>query len=182
MSLETPLQRLIRWLNVGCLTHIVLPPLINLVIWLQWESWGRDVIVHRAGLHATDPSQTPQSFSLLQLLLGISVAAGPVGILVLGLMHLRRLFGAFAKDFMFTADNAPAIRISAWCIVAIQVVGFFTLGVEFTIITMNNLPGERALVLNSNQVIFIFVGLVFVVIAHALEEGYRLADDSASII
>lgn len=184
MAYETPLQRLSRRLNIVCLVLMVLLPLVNLLIWIQWESWGRDIIVHRVGLHTMDSSRIPQELSLLQLLLGISITAVPVGILILGLVYLRRLFRAFAEGVVFTVYNARAIRVFAWSVVAIQIIGFFTNGIESLIITMNNAPGQKALALHlsSNHVMWLFVGLVFVVIAHALEEGHRLADDSASII
>jgi hypothetical protein len=183
MSKETSLQRLSRWLNIACLLLMMFLPLGSVLIWLQWESWGH-ALAGRVGLGGLDATQIPRTLSTLQTTLGITVSAVPVGIMVYGLARLRRLFKAFAVGAIFTTENARAIRIFAWCVAAIQIVKFFINGIESMIITMNNAPGQKALVLqlNSDHVMWLFVGLVFVVIAHALEEGHRLADDSASII
>jgi len=180
MPQQTPLQRLTRWLNIACLGLIIGLPLGSLLIWFQWESWGH-VLAYRVGL-ATE--RIPQSLTMTQTVLGSAVTLIPVGIMIFGLVRLRCLFLSFSRGAIFTTENVRAIRVFAWCVVAIQIVKFLTEGLASMVITMTNPPGQRALVLqlSSDQVLWLFVGLIFVVIAHALEEGHRLADDSAAIV
>ena len=67
---------------------------------------------------------------------------------------------------------------------AVIIVRFFTDGLLSFVLTLSNHPGQRllALSLSTEQLVALFVGAVFVVIARVLEEGRKLADDNASIL
>jgi hypothetical protein len=122
---------------------------------------------------------TPQ-----QVVLGIAVMMVPIGIMMFGLWNLRQLFVGFGAGRIFTIENTRALRIFAWCAMAVIIVQFFTDGLLSFVLTLSNPPGQRvlALSLSTEQLVALFVGAVFVVIARVLEEGRKLADDNASIL
>ena len=114
----------------------------------------------------------------------IGVMMVPVAIMMFGLWNLRQLFAGFGAGRIFTIENTRALRIFAWSAMAVIVVQFFTDGLLTVVLTLNNPPGQRvlALSLSTEQLVALFVGAVFVVIARVLEEGRKLADDNASIL
>ncbi|MDX2222693.1 MAG: DUF2975 domain-containing protein [Rhodospirillaceae bacterium] len=181
MLLPTRLQALSRWLSRFCLLLMITMPIGAVLTWtLLWGELGQPFAV-RAGVRE---ELIPVALTPVQQAAGAFVTLVPTGLLVYGLMWLRRLFAAFAAGQVFSADNARAIRVFAWSIIGLHIAQIFTLGLSSIIITMLNPPGQRVLAfgLSSDQVLALFVGLVFVLIAHVLEEGRRIADDNAAIV
>jgi hypothetical protein len=181
MPTPTRLQSLSRWLGWLCLVLMIALPVGAVLTWTTlWGELGHAYAV-RAGVkdHLIPAALTP-----VQQVAGVVVTLVPAGLMIVGLVWLRRLFAAFAAGRVFSSDNTRAIRVFAWSMIGVHVAQVFALGLSSMIITMLNPPGQRLLAfgIGSDQVLAIFVGAVFVLIAHVLEEGRRIADDNAAIV
>jgi len=180
----TDLQRLsaisslLGWI---CLALMAFLPASVIACWLYFDVFGPG-IADRLGIART--YTIPDQLTSLQIALGIGVMMVPVAIMMFGLWNLRQLFSGFGAGRIFTIENTRALRIFAWSAMAVIVVQFFTDGLLTVVLTLNNPPGQRvlALSLSTEQLVALFVGAVFVVIARVLEEGRKLADDNASIL
>jgi len=172
------ISRLLGWV---CLALVVLLPVSVVVVWLNFDVFGPSM-ADRLGI--TRSHALPEQLQPVQMALGIGVMMVPAAVMAFGLWNLRQLFAGFGAGRIFTLENTRALRIFAWSAMAVIVVQFFTDGLLTVVLTLNNPPGQRvlALSLSTEQIIALFVGAVFVVIARVLEEGRKLADDNASIL
>lgn len=180
----TDLQRLSlfsRVLGWICIALIIFLPASVMACWFYFDVFGPG-IADRLGLARA--YAVPVDLSAQQIVLGISVMMVPVGIMMYGLWNLRMLFVGFSEGRIFTLENTRALRIFAWSAMAVIVVQFFTDGLLTVVLTLDNPPDQRvlALSLSTEQIVALFVGAVFVVIARVLEEGRKLADENASIL
>jgi hypothetical protein len=172
------LSRILSWVCLGLMFFL---PASVLVAWLNFDTFGPG-LVERLGIGREHG--VPETLLPVQMALGIGVMMVPVGIMAFGLWNLRRLFVGFGAGHIFTLENTRALRVFAWAVVAVIVVQFFTDGLLSVVLTLNNPPGQRvlALSLSAEQIVALFVGAVFVLIARVLEEGRKLADENASIL
>lgn len=178
MPTPTRLQSLSRWLARLCLVLMVLLPVAVLAAWANYDFFALE-IVRRAGVFTL-----PEHLAVWQRIAGAAVMMVPAGIMVFGLASLRRLLVEIGAGAVFAIGNARYLRRFAWSAIAVIIVQFFATGALSAIITMANPPGQRSIVLQvgTDEILYIFVGLVFVLIAHVLEEGRRIADDNAAIV
>lgn len=172
------LSRVLGWI---CLALIVFLPVSVLVAWLNYDVFGAG-LAERLGIG--QEHGVPDALMPVQIAMGIGVMMVPVGLMMFALWNLRRLFMGFGAGQIFTLENTRSLRIFAWSAMAVIVVQFFTDGLLSVVLTLNNPPGQRvlALSLSSEQIVALFIGAVFVVIARVLEEGRKLADENASIL
>lgn len=172
------ISRLLGWV---CLGLMIFLPASVLACWLYFDVFGPG-IADRLGI--AREYAIPDQLTPTQIALGIGVMMVPVGIMMFGLWNLRQLFQGFGAGRIFTLENTRSLRIFAWSAMVVIVVQFFTDGLLAVVLTLSNPPGQRilALSLSTEQIVAIFIGAVFVVIARVLEEGRKLADDNASIL
>ena len=178
LQLLSAFSRFLGWI---CLVLMTFLPASVLACWIYFDVFGPG-ITDRLGLART--YTIPVQLMPQQIVLGIAVMMVPVGIMMFGLWNLRHLFVGLCAGRIFTLENTRALRIFAWSAMAVIIVRFFTDGLLSFVLTLSNHPGQRllALSLSTEQLVALFVGAVFVVIARVLEEGHKLADDNASIL
>lgn len=172
------ISRVLGWMSLALM---VLLPLSVVLSWLSFDTFG-PAIADRLGV-AREYADLSR-LSSTQIIMGVAVMMAPVGIMVFGLWNLRQLLDGFGRGRIFTLENTRSLRIFAWSVLAVIVVQFFADGLLSMVLTLNNPDGKRvlALSLSTEQLIALFFGAVFVVIARVLEEGRKLADDNASIL
>lgn len=108
----------------------------------------------------------------------------PLAAVTYALLKLRGLFRLYERGLIFTQLNVSCFRslgraLIVW--VACNVVRRTLLGL---VLTMNNPPGKRMLVLglDSGDFTGVFVGIVVLIISWVMDEARKIQEDQALII
>jgi hypothetical protein len=165
-------------MTVLCYTAIFAIPAVLALAW-----WQFDWLVSNAPEFRHVPFN-PESIGAGTRLLGFTVSMLPASFLLCGLYRLARVFRSFSEGAIFTPGTIAGIRTFALMVVLSALARPVATAMLSVVLTMNNPPGERALAITigSGHLEAVFVGLVFFVIAHLMQEGQRLAEDNAQII
>jgi hypothetical protein len=108
----------------------------------------------------------------------------PLAALIYALLKLENLFSLYEKGHIFTEQNVRCFRslgrtLIVW--VACDIVSRTLLGI---VLTLNNPPGKRLLVigLDGGDFTGIFVGVVVLIVSWVMDEARKMQDDQALII
>ncbi len=108
----------------------------------------------------------------------------PVGIALLGLQRLWRLFGEYAQARVFSHRALVSLRGFARCVLATGAVTPVYGAVLSVIVTYDRAPGTRQLNLwfSSNDYAMLLIGAVLLAIATVMAEAARVAEDNAGFV
>lgn len=174
-------SRLSRFLSWVCTILIVALPVLTVVVWMNFETFGSEL---RRGIGIECGTPLPTELLPVQIVLGIGVMMLPTSVKVFGLWHLRRLLAAFADGRVYTAENIRALRLFAWAVAGSIALGMLMVPLLSVILTFDNPPGQRVLVfgIGSDDFMALFVSGVFALIAHTMEFGRSLASENAEFV
>lgn len=167
-----------RIMRLLCLALIVATPLAVALVW-----WKFDFLFQEMPGMGHLPIH-PERIGPWTRLLGFVVHIIPGGIAVYGFHQLRRLFELYTGGEIFSMNCVSRLRSFAHALLAYGIASPIAMALISVVVTMNNPPGERALsiALSSNDVVTLFIGGVFVVIARVMVEGGKLAEENAQIV
>ena len=175
-------SRLLAWV---CTVAIPIIPVGLAVLWFTMDWW-----VFGAG-KATGfrPWQGPD-FAIPQPIPDYSLALGflasmlPGSLMVYAVWHLRALFGLYGQGQIFTAKNAMHLRRFALAVLGMTLAGPVSNTLVILALTYGNPVGQRMLSISfsSSQLVVLFMGVMFLVIAWVMDEGRELAEDQAQIV
>ena len=108
----------------------------------------------------------------------------PLGIVLLGLQRLWRLFGEYAQGRVFSHRALVSLRGFARCVLATGIVSPLYGGVLSVIVTFDRAPGTRQLnvSLSSNDYAMILIGAALLAISTVMAEAARVAEDNAGFV
>ena len=178
MSEIIRIQRISRIMRALSTFMAIFIPILILAVWLNFE---------RVAPSWPEVSQLPLRFENLNgliLSIAFSVNMAHAGILLYGVVRLRRLFGLYSEGKIFTGENIRCLRSFAWAVLIYAVLTPVMGTLLSVILTFNNPVGERALAISisSNDIQLMFIGAVFLVIAWIMVEGRKLAEENAQIV
>lgn len=161
---------------------IVALPMLTIVVWLRFDIFGQELSSHV--VKGWCDGKVPTSLSPMQTTLGILAMMLPTAAVMIGLAYLRKLLAGFAIGQIFTIENITALRNFAWAIAIAIVLDIVSNSMISVILTFNNAPGHRELTIGigSDQVLTIFAGAIFAVIARVMEMGRSLAAKNAEFL
>ncbi len=153
---------------------LIILPVISFMIWakLDWLS-----AMFRQEYDASTFNIKTQAFGALFSLL-------PLSIWMYGLYNIRNLFINYAKGRVFFAENARYIKRFAWMSILGGGLAPIFGGVYSVILSMNHPVGERMLSvgLGTTEIQTLLLGLVFVVIAHVMEDAHALSEENNQFV
>jgi hypothetical protein len=108
----------------------------------------------------------------------------PVGIALLGLHRLWRLFGEYALGRVFSQAALFSLRGFARCVLAMAFVSPLYGAVLSVIVTFDRVPGTRQLNIaaSSTDYAMLLIGAVLLAIASVMAEAARVAEDNAGFV
>lgn len=177
MDEQPRLHKFSKFMATLCAVVIVVAPLGLLLIWLNFPFLG-PYMKQELGL----PQDMPVPLES-QLLAGL-INFTRLGIGLYGLIHLRRTFLEGAQGRCFSADAVSSFRTFAWAAVAYGIAAPIERTLVILAMTLGNPPGERMLSIgiSSDHLLALFVGLLFVAVAHMFREGQRLAEENEEFL
>jgi hypothetical protein len=139
--------------------------------------------------HAHSQIKEVAEVDIDQMALHTQVAGGlwtllPVGIALLALHRLWRLFGEYAQARVFSQRALVNLRAFARCVLAMAFVSPLYGAVLSVIVTFDRKPGTRELNLQftSGDFSMLLIGAVLVAIAGVMAEAARVAEDNAGFV
>lgn len=171
------IQRISRFMQHFCTFLIWFLPLLIISIWFVFDDLLFALVKETVAIKS-------DHFSFTARLLACLVNLVPVGLLVYGLSRLRDLFRLYQASQIFGQENTQALLSFARLLFAYAIAKPIASAVISVIVTFNNPPGERQLVLtlSSNDLGVFFISAVFLIIAWVMAEAHKLAQDNAQIV
>lgn len=172
------IRRVSTLLKLACDAYLVLAPLLLAAVWLNFD---------RLGPFWQTLSQLPlqsQYIGPLNKVLGALITAVPLALLLYGTWHLRKLFEQFRQGKLFTESGAGHLHVFAWMLLTTVLLKPVVSVLLSLALTMNNPPGERAVVLTlgSNDFGQLFIAGALFAITWTLREGYRLSQENEAFV
>lgn len=167
------ITRLSRRLGLLLQLCIVVLPFIPAVFWLGYNHMPQ--VMHENVFPGSFPAALPLNSRLLALAGSLPATV----ILVLALLHLKRLFALYEQGAYFQAENVRLFRTLARLALFSVIADVVNKTVIELARTVNNPPGERLLTisLSSDHLKLLIVAAIIMVIAMVMNEGRRINDE-----
>jgi hypothetical protein len=169
------LSRVMMWLTtLGIVLIATLSALSGFV-----PDWTRNVVLAKLGQAGAALPITP-----LGRALGGVVLAIPIGVMLYGLFAVRRMFAAFARGEIFTAQAARHLQVFAATVLAQAPLGPLTAAGLSAALSVGNPPTERAIMIafSINDYFALIVGGVLFAAATIMREAARIAEENAGFV
>lgn len=178
MSHPVRIRRVSTALKLACDAYLILAPLVLAVVWFNFEKVGPQWQT------LAELPIRPEYVGLTNKLLGALITAIPVALLMYGVWHLRQLFEQFRQGRLFSADGASHLHVFAMMLLVTMLLTPVVSALLSVVLTMNNPPGERALVITfgSNDLGQLFIAGALFAISWTLREGYRLSQENEGFV
>jgi hypothetical protein len=169
------LSRAMAWVTTFGIGLVVILSALGAYI----PEWTRNVVLAKLGQPGAALPLTP----LGRVLTG-AVLIVPVGVMVHGLLAVRRMFRAFGQGEVFAVGPTRDLQIFAATVLAQAPLGPLTSAALSVVLTIDNPPGERAFMIafSINDYFALIVGGVLFAAASIMREAARLADENASFV
>ena len=150
----------------------------TLAMWATPE-WIRLGVSQQVGLEPGSITITPA----VQFY-GALISLVPLGLGIFGMVQVWFLFGEYAQGRIFTAIASRRLRRLAWSLIAAAATQVVARTLHGLVLTMNNPPGKKMLVLSvsSNDYSFLIFGVLLLGIAWVMVEATRLAQENAEFV
>ncbi|MCZ4281727.1 DUF2975 domain-containing protein [Kiloniella laminariae] len=151
---------------------LVLVPLLDLIYWGGFNHLPE-------GFHDDLPVSITGELSALSLLLAFLASLIPLSVTLYGLLALKKLFGLYEQGIIFAEENVRCFQKLGYCCIASVVAGILFTPLASVALTLDNLPGQRELVidLNSNDLSALVIGGIILLVSWVMEEGKKLEDE-----
>ncbi|AFM24101.1 DUF2975 domain-containing protein [Desulfomonile tiedjei] len=167
-----------RKLRLACSGLILCLPFVVAAFWVFFNQ------VYSSLRMVPLPVRVDHDLSGLTRLLAFSADLIPLAATIYGLLRLRDLFGLYENGLIFTERNVHCFRslgrtLLVW--VGCDIVRYSILSV---VLTLENPPGQRLLVvgINSGELAGVFTAIVVLIISWVMEEARKLREDQQLIV
>jgi hypothetical protein len=176
------MARLLKWIVVGLMGFL---PLLTAAYWMLDGFPGLTVFQVRmipylgeAYIPALSQLSPPVKFS------AFLVTLIPVGVAMLALDALRRLFTYYERLEIFSQNCVRCIRRFGWMLLVGQIIHPFYCGLISLVLTSGNPPGHRMLVVSIGllQMGILAIAAAILLISWVMEEGRKLYEEQAATI
>ncbi|WP_299324489.1 hypothetical protein [Parasphingopyxis sp.] len=178
MSQSTAQRRFASLLALATLAGAIALPVLTIIIWLFWDYFA-----------PTAAANLGQGFDLSTLgvgarMAGFAVSMVGAAIWSYGLLSLRRTFAEAADGRPLSLAAVRGFRRFAWVAFLMVFVGIVqnTLYIMIYSISDPNRDGQLSIHFGSGELGALFIGLLFVFVAHVFATGQRAVDENAAFL
>lgn len=157
---------------------ILLIPLLTLFFWLFFNHLPEGFTEELPGIKAVDSRE----FTLTTRMFGFLVCVFPMSIAIYGLIKLTTLFRLYQKGVVFSVTNADCFRRLGYSLIGwVCAKMFLYWPLMSVVVTFNNAPGERLLMIaiGSPEIGLLLLGAIVVLISWVMREAARLEEEQA---
>lgn len=155
---------------------IIVLPVLNLWYWFSFNSLPPMLI--------DLPVDVKREVSTGGLFLAFLLSLLPLGVVVFGLITLRRLFRLYEKGIVFSKANVNYIRRLGHVLLLWVLASMLFTTLIGLVVTYANPPGQRLLVVSLDlfDMTALISGAVVLLISWVMDEGRKLEDEQAHTI
>ena len=175
------LRRMSRWMRAliaaGAVTLVLVPGMF-------WTA--EPEVLQKAAANLMPATAQPSRFTITpevqhwaMLVVAVSVAPG-----LYALLQVWHLFGAYGRGIVFGPEASKRLRRLAWALMATALVRPLTKTVVVVLLTLNNPPGQRQLIISlswEDYLSLLFGGLLFAM-SWAMAEARRIEQENAGFV
>lgn len=123
-------------------------------------------------------------FTLAARLRCMGVSLIPVGLWLVALWHLWKLFACYGRQQVFTLAAVSHLRRFSWAFLALAAAEPLSRALMSVAISWDNPPGQRQLMLTlgSNDYQLLLCAAVFVTVAHVMAQALQVAEENQQFI
>ena len=175
------LRRMSRWMQVLIAAGAAILVLVPGLFWMAEPSVLQSAMADLMPATA-QPSQftiTPEVKRWAMGVVAVSVALG-----LYALWQVWHLFAAYGRGVVFGPEASDRLRRLAWALMATALVRPLTKTVVVLLLTLNNPPGQRQLVISlawEDYLSLLFGGLLFAM-SWAMAEARRIEQENAGFV
>jgi len=149
-------------------------PIVTLLYWLLFNYLP-------IGLTTELPVVVNQALPLQTLILAFIVSLIPASVAIYGAINLKELFKLYEKAIVFSEQNVKCFRRLGYTLIFWVVANLIFVMLISTVLTFNNLPGERMMVAQFRISDFgtLIIGAVVVLVSWVMNEASKLEDEQA---
>lgn len=177
MTNTQKIQRISTLVTTLCSLSLILLPLLQIWIWM-------DLLGPHETLKYIGNALHPETIALPYRILGFLISMVPIALLMWGILHLRALFNLFRKAVFFSETNSRLLHKFAMMLFFNTLASPIARSLVSVAVTINNPPGQRAVVFNisSSDLNSLFVAVVFLAVAWVMREAHGLAEENAEFV
>jgi len=177
MTNTQKIQRVSALMHALCVLILIFFPLFLLWFFMDLERFN-------GTLEYLGNTLRPETIALPYRILGFIISMVPVALLMWGLFHLMALFELFRKAVFFSEANARLLHKFAMMLFFSTLASPIARALVSVAVTINNPPGQRAVVVNieSGDLNSLFVATVFLAVAWVMREAHALAQENAEFV
>lgn len=176
MAESLSLQQLSKRLRIICQLLLVLAPLFTLSFWLFLNYFPPSM------LHKMLPLVLDRDLSFWLRMAGFTVSLIPLSFVIYGLMSLVHLFRLYEKGEVFEKENAACLKAIGWTMILWTFTRVVYVAILGIVLSWQNLPGERMLIIEFGLDLSLLAGLVMLVLAKVMLLGYEINQDYSKVI
>ncbi|MGP1352292.1 MAG: hypothetical protein ACTS1Z_03135 [Parasphingopyxis sp.] len=176
---QSPAQRRFAGLlALATLAGAVALPVLSALVWLFWDYFAPAASANLGG--AFDLS----SLGTGARLAGFAVSMAGAAIWSYGLLSLRRTFVEAAAGRPLSKAAVHGFRRFAWVAFLMVFVGIVQNALYVVIYSISdpNTDGQLSIQFGSNELGALFIGLLFVFVAHVFATGQQAVDENAAFL
>jgi hypothetical protein len=169
------LARVMEWVTlIGIVLAVVLPALAVVI-----PEWTRNLVLAMLGSAGVYLPLTPGGRVAAAFVISV-----PAGVMIYGLLAVRRMFAGFARGEIFTEQAARHLQVFAATVLAQSLLGPLTSVGLALALSLNGPFGkpEFMMAFSSNNYFALIVGGVLLAAATIMREVAQLAEDNARFI
>ncbi len=177
MTNTQKIQRVSALMHALCVLILIFFPLFLLWFFMDLERFN-------GTLEYLGNTLRPETIALPYRILSFIISMVPVALLMWGLFHLMALFELFRKAVFFSEANARLLHKFAMMLFFSTLASPIARALVSVAVTINNPPGQRAVVVNieSGDLNSLFVATVFLAVAWVMREAHALAQENAEFV
>lgn len=170
-------RRIARWVRAMALIGGIVLLVLAVTLWAS-PAWVAKVAASEAGVTMAAPVTPAMQWG------GALLGMVPVSLGLFALFQVWQLFGDYGRGAIFTPGASVRLRRLAWSLMGVAVAQVFARAAIGLVLTMNNPPGQRMLVirLSSHDYVLLLFGVLLLAIAWVMVEATRLAQENAEFV
>lgn len=168
-----------RRFRLLCTVLLFLVPVVSIIFWVFFNK-----LYPQLGSMLHLPAEPARDLSGMTRFMAFLVDFLQIGVIIYGIIQLRRLFGLYEKGVIFSKDNVACFSSLGRTLMVWIVANIVSQSLLSVVLTFSNPPGQRCLTvgISSRELTVLFVGIAVLCISRVMDEGRKIKEEQELFI